>query len=70
MATNDERQGTAQHGDDDRNIQRELEREAREGHDAVGDVSSNRNLSGSSTWDTLPEDESTNGSSDSSRRAE
>jgi hypothetical protein len=58
MATNDERSGKAKQGDDDTIVQRELEREAREGKDAVGDVGSNRNLSGSSTWETLPDDTS------------
>lgn len=34
-------------------LQAELRREAEEGRDQVGDVSENRNLSGSSTWETL-----------------
>ena len=39
-------------------LQAELRREAEEGRDQLGDVSDNRNLSGSSTWETLdPEDE-------------
>ena len=66
MASNDERSGKAKEGEDDTIVQRELEREAREGKDAVGDVGTNRNLSGSSTWETLPDDKSA-GSADSPR---
>jgi hypothetical protein len=36
-------------------MEAELRRESAEGSDAIGDVASNRNLSGSSTWETLPE---------------
>jgi hypothetical protein len=36
-------------------VQQELRRESTEGRDAIGDVAANRNLSGSSTWETLPE---------------
>ncbi|HZE09212.1 MAG TPA: hypothetical protein VE110_10715 [Gemmatimonadaceae bacterium] len=39
--------------DDD--VQDELSREGAEGKDLTGDVKQNRNLSGSSTWETLPE---------------
>lgn len=42
-------------GDSKSDVQRELRREETEGSDAIGDVASNRNLSGSSTWETLPE---------------
>ncbi|MEP6766674.1 MAG: hypothetical protein ABJB66_20325 [Gemmatimonadaceae bacterium] len=41
--------------DSDEGLQRELERETNEGGDKKDDVNSNRNLSGSSTWETLPE---------------
>jgi hypothetical protein len=41
-------------GDTDASLQKELGRETAEGSDSVGDVGSNRNLSGSSTWETLP----------------
>jgi hypothetical protein len=41
----------------DAGLQEELNREASEGKDSVGDVASNRNLSGSSTWETLPDAE-------------
>jgi hypothetical protein len=36
-------------------MEAELQRESLEGSDAIGDLASNRNLSGSSTWETLPE---------------
>jgi len=55
-----ERKGRAGHGkggaapDSEASLQRELLREAKEGADAIGDVRANRNLTGSSTWDTLP----------------
>ncbi|HEX9084967.1 MAG TPA: hypothetical protein VF836_09535 [Gemmatimonadaceae bacterium] len=41
-------------GDTDASLQKELGRETAEGSDSVGDVGSNRNLTGSSTWETLP----------------
>jgi hypothetical protein len=41
-------------GDTDASLQKELGRETAEGRDSVGDVGSNRNLTGSSTWETLP----------------
>jgi hypothetical protein len=44
-------------GEGDAGLQEELKREASEGGDSVGDVGSNRNLSGSSTWQTLPDAE-------------
>ena len=37
-------------------LQEELRREAEEGRDAVGDIAENRNVSGSSTWETLPKE--------------
>jgi hypothetical protein len=40
--------------DEDGRLQEELNRESEEGDDSIGDVGSNRNLSGSSTWETLP----------------
>ena len=42
-------------GDTKSDVQQELRREETEGSDAIGDVAANRNLSGSSTWETLPE---------------
>jgi hypothetical protein len=41
-------------GDSESSLQKELRRESAEGADSVGDVGSNRTLSGSSTWETLP----------------
>ena len=34
-------------------LERELRREAAEGADVVGDMGENRNVTGSSTWETL-----------------
>ena len=45
-------------GDSEEALQEELRREAAERKGAIGDVDSNRNLSGSTTWETLPEDDS------------
>jgi len=39
-------------------LQEELRREAAEGKGSVGDAARNNNLSGSSTWETLPDDDS------------
>jgi hypothetical protein len=40
--------------DTESSLQNELRRETAEGSDSVGDVGSNRTLTGSSTWETLP----------------
>jgi hypothetical protein len=40
---------------DAKDLQQELKREELEGRDGIGDVAENRNLTGSSTWSTLPE---------------
>jgi hypothetical protein len=45
-------------GDSEEALQEELRREATERKNAIGDVDSNKNLSGSSTWETLPDDQS------------
>ena len=45
---------TGNGGADDARLQEELNRESEEGEDSIGDVGANRNLSGSSTWETLP----------------
>ena len=42
-------------GDTEAALKAELHREAAEGGKLVGDMESNRNVSGSSSWDTLPE---------------
>jgi hypothetical protein len=59
MADQNERKNRApgKGADDDGRLQEELNREAEEGEDSIGDVGSNRNLSGSSTWETLPKEE-------------
>jgi hypothetical protein len=44
---------------DEAALQKELERESAEGAETIGDVASNRNVSGSSTWETLPESSDT-----------
>jgi hypothetical protein len=41
--------------DTEASLQNELSREAAEGADSIGDVGSNRTVSGSSTWETLPD---------------
>ncbi|HST08724.1 MAG TPA: hypothetical protein VLJ83_11185 [Gemmatimonadaceae bacterium] len=41
-------------GDTEASLQNELSREAAEGADSIGDVGSNRTVSGSSSWETLP----------------
>jgi hypothetical protein len=47
------RGGAGSGRDTDEALQNELRREAGEGRGGVGDVSDNRNLSGSSTWETM-----------------
>jgi hypothetical protein len=42
--------------DTDAAFQEELRREEGEGSDLPGDMKSDRNLAGSSTWETLPDD--------------
>lgn len=44
--------------DSEKALQEELRREATEGKGSVGDAGRNNNLSGSSTWETLPDDDS------------
>ena len=44
--------------DSEKALQEELRREAAEGRRSVGDAGKNNNLSGSSTWETLPDDDS------------
>jgi hypothetical protein len=48
---------TNQGGDSEESLSKELEKESAEGKNSVGDVNSNRNLSGASSWDTLPDDD-------------
>lgn len=44
---------TAKDGSDA--VQNEIRREKKEGRDLLGDTRDNRNVSGSSTWETLPD---------------
>ncbi|MGH7622044.1 MAG: hypothetical protein ACREMU_06855, partial [Gemmatimonadaceae bacterium] len=46
----------------EKELQEELRREAAEGKGSVGDAGDNRNLSGSSTWETLPDGDAKDGS--------
>lgn len=60
MSTDDrdqrDKKNAANSGSDgDAALQEELRREAAEGKGSVGDAGENRNLSGSSTWETLPD---------------
>ena len=57
MADNDTRNKSGDTGDTDDSLQKELSREAAEGADSIGDVGENRTLSGSSSWETLPDGE-------------
>jgi hypothetical protein len=41
--------------DTEASLQKELARESAEGGDSIGDIGSNRTLTGSSTWETLPD---------------
>jgi len=47
--------------DSEKALQDELRREAAEGKGSVGDAAKNNNLSGSSTWETLPDDDASKG---------
>jgi len=57
MADNDTRNKSGDPGDTDDSVQKELSREEGEGADSIGDVGENRTLSGSSSWETLPDGE-------------
>ena len=43
--------------DSDAGLQEELRRESAEVSDAVGDIAENRNLTGSSSWTTEPDEQ-------------
>ena len=51
----DEQQKKKAH-DSEQGLQEELRRESAEVSDAIGDIAEDRNVSGSSTWTTLPEE--------------
>jgi len=58
----EEAQATSQStADAEAAIQEELRREAGEGKGLIGDEAKNRNLTGSSTWETLPDPTSSDG---------
>jgi hypothetical protein len=44
--------------DSEKALQEELRREAAEGKSSIGDAGKNNNLTGSSTWETLPDEDS------------
>ena len=52
--------------DSEDSLQAELQKESAEGAGSIGDVKSNRNVTGASSWDTLP-DKSDNGDSKSGK---
>jgi hypothetical protein len=54
----DENSNADTQSDSEKALQEELRREAAEGKSSVGDAGKNNNLSGSSTWETLPEEDS------------
>ena len=62
--------GGGAQSDSEQALQRELLRESTEGSDAIGDVRANRNLSGSSTWETVPPERQPEGVADRPSRAE
>jgi hypothetical protein len=57
-----DKKSAATQSDNEKELQDELRREAAEGKGALGDAAANRNLSGSSTWETLPDDSAKDGS--------
>ena len=57
MADNEARNKSGDPSDTDDSLRKELSREAAEGADSIGDVGKNRTLSGSSSWETLPDGE-------------
>lgn len=50
---------SSEKSDSEKALQDELRREASEGKGSVGDAAKNSNLTGSSTWETLPDDDAT-----------
>lgn len=64
MSDNERDKSSKDAGDSESSLQDELGREAKEGKNSIGDVASNRNLSGSSTWETLPDGPAASGTGD------
>jgi hypothetical protein len=58
----DNRNKGSKPADTDASLQEELSRETAEGADSIGDVGSNRTVSGSSSWETLPDETAGGGS--------
>ncbi|MBK5186613.1 MAG: hypothetical protein JJD97_00115 [Gemmatimonadaceae bacterium] len=54
---NDASKKSEAQSDSEKALQEELRREAAEGKGSVGDAAKNSNLTGSSTWETLPDDD-------------
>jgi hypothetical protein len=54
MTTDPRQKSESRPRDDEAALQEELRRESAE-HSKLGDIEDNRNLSGSATWATLPE---------------
>lgn len=54
----DEQKKQQQTHDSERGLQEELRRESAEVSDVIGDIADDRNVSGSSTWTTLPDEPS------------
>lgn len=65
---NDNRSKSGEPADSDASLQNELAREAAEGADSIGDVASNRTLSGSSSWETLPDEAADTGRTSKSEK--
>jgi hypothetical protein len=51
---NDKRNKATESADTEESLQQELSRETTEGEDSIGDIRSNRTVTGSSSWETLP----------------
>lgn len=57
-------------GDTEAGLQDELSREAAEGADSIGNVAANRTVSGSSSWETLPDASSPGSNPKSEKKSE
>ena len=56
---------SGENSDSEASLQDELQQESAEGKDSIGDAGSNRNLSGASSWNTLPSDADSNATEES-----
>jgi hypothetical protein len=66
MADRDDRTNDRGGEDSEEDLQRALDRGPRP--DLVGDMEENRNLDGSTTWETLPDEQEPRGTADEERR--